>query len=232
MGDQQLVSETIEDLKYFGHLLLTPHQRRYAFHWLRSRKPGYLMATGTPWLTFDAIYYIKNKLPANARVFEYGSGASTLFWLNRGAQVISIEHDLVWFTHLRNHISRQSRLDLRFVPPVKGNDSNLDIADPYDYASGDIMYKEYSFKQYVCSIAAFPDEYFDIVLIDGRARPSCIAHSVHKVKPGGILILDNAERPYYTKNTGQFLQNFQCTPCFGVAPVLRWMVQTNCYLKV
>ncbi|MES1224680.1 MAG: hypothetical protein ABUT20_54815, partial [Bacteroidota bacterium] len=37
-----------------------------------------------------------------------------------------------------------------------------------------------------------------LILIDGRARTSCIKHAVGKLKPSGFLILDNAERKYYT----------------------------------
>lgn len=46
-------------------------------------------------------------------------------------------------------------------------------------------------------IKKFPDNYFDIVLVDGRSRPSCLFHSLNKVKKGGLLVLDNAEREYY-----------------------------------
>ena len=46
-------------------------------------------------------------------------------------------------------------------------------------------------------IDQYPDEYFHIVVVDGRARPSCISHALKKVKKGGYLIVDNSERDYY-----------------------------------
>jgi hypothetical protein len=58
-------------------------------------------------------------------------------------------------------------------------------------------YKDFILEDYVKSIEDYPDGYFDLVVVDGRARPSCILHSMQKVKVNGILLLDNADRSYY-----------------------------------
>ena len=71
------------------------------------------------------------------------------------------------------------------------------IADPAAYVSDDERYAGKTFRSYAQAIDAFPDRYFDLVVVDGRARPSCILHARDKVKPGGILLLDQSERPYY-----------------------------------
>jgi hypothetical protein len=76
----------------------------------------------------------------------------------------------------------------------------LDFTNPNHYYSNDENYPANTFKSYACYIDKFEDGYFDIVLIDGRARPSCLKHAVSKVKKGGLLILDNAERKYYLAN--------------------------------
>lgn len=73
----------------------------------------------------------------------------------------------------------------------------VDVADPTSYRSGAGDYLNYSFKKYVKSIDEYPDGYFDLILVDGRARPSCILHSIPKLKSGGLLVVDNAERSYY-----------------------------------
>ena len=39
---------------------------------------------------------------------------------------------------------------------------------------------------------------FDLVLISGRDRVLCAAHAMRIVKPGGFIMLDNAECPEYT----------------------------------
>ena len=54
-----------------------------------------------------------------------------------------------------------------------------------------------SFFDYASFIDQYPDNYFDLILIDGRARPSCFMHAAAKVKHGGYVVLDNAERVSY-----------------------------------
>ena len=38
---------------------------------------------------------------------------------------------------------------------------------------------------------------FDFVLVDERDRVRCVAKSLSRVKPGGVLMLDNSERSWY-----------------------------------
>lgn len=51
----------------------------------------------------------------------------------------------------------------------------------------------------------YPDETFDIVLVDGRNRKGCIRYSYTKLKQGGLLLLDDAEREYYKLGIGVVL---------------------------
>jgi hypothetical protein len=46
-------------------------------------------------------------------------------------------------------------------------------------------------------VEELPVKEFDVVLVDGRCRVHCAEISKPLVKPGGILILDNSERPRY-----------------------------------
>jgi hypothetical protein len=46
-------------------------------------------------------------------------------------------------------------------------------------------------------IDKYPDCTFDIIIVDGRSRNHCIDHAIQKLKSGGSLILDNAERDEY-----------------------------------
>ena len=40
---------------------------------------------------------------------------------------------------------------------------------------------------------------FDLISIDGRARVGCFPRALELIKPhGGVLVLDNSERPNYT----------------------------------
>jgi len=179
-------------------------------------------------LTFDAVDELLKRLPPNPLVFEYGSGGSTLFWLKRGARCTSIEHDAQWYALMRSRLGDSDRLDYRLVPPDPAN-ADDDPANPRAYRSGDNVFARHMFRNYARQIGAFPNEHFDVVLVDGRARPACLMHAAPKVKRGGVLILDNAEREYYTAKTGEYLHDFTRRKFFGVGPTTRTMWRTDIY---
>jgi hypothetical protein len=169
-------------------------------------------------------------------VFEYGSGGSTLFWLEKGVNCVSIEHDPGWYVQIKNLTQNYKALDYRLVEAEPIAEStygivNPDYSNPDHYISAEYELHKVHYKNYVCQIDSFNDNYFDIVLIDGRARPACIKHSFDKVKSGGMLILDNADREYYTKKTTTFLKNFECCSFFGVGPKSEVFGVTAVYFK-
>ncbi|MGI8773568.1 MAG: FkbM family methyltransferase [Actinomycetota bacterium] len=49
-----------------------------------------------PWYTYACSAFITERLPPEARVFEYGSGGSTRWYASRVAEVIAVEHDPEW----------------------------------------------------------------------------------------------------------------------------------------
>ncbi|NVO13646.1 MAG: SAM-dependent methyltransferase [Rhodoplanes sp.] len=56
-----------------------------------------------PWLTYPAIDFLDSLELRGRRVFEFGSGGSTLFWARRGATVCSVEHHVPWFEKMKKH---------------------------------------------------------------------------------------------------------------------------------
>lgn len=97
-------------------------------------------------------------------------------------------------------------------------------------------FKDLNFETYVKSIDKFPDNYFDLIIVDGRARPSCIKHAMNKVKTGGVLLIDNADRTYYlqpfpvllTQDKWKLL-DFIGHSSYGSAPILG---TTKFFIKV
>lgn len=217
-------------------LLRTPGQLKHAPKWVVShRQQNYLLNAPSPWMAFDAIGFIKAQITPGWRVFEYGSGGSTLFWLKYGANVVSIEHDKQWYAMLQQRLSAYPNVDYRLVPPEPGDicEPHLgDIADPNCYRSGEPQFtNNLNFRRYATAIDEFPDEYFDMVVVDGRVRPSCIMHSAPKIKPGGLLVLDNPDRTYYLERTGPFLRDFTLHHFHGSTPQQRWYSHTSVYVK-
>jgi hypothetical protein len=209
-------------------LLRNSTQRRHVFRWLRSLQKDYLLKKGQPWLVFDAIDFLNSLTLEGNRVFEYGSGGSTLFWLNHGTKCVSVEHNPDWYKLMRHRLEGMDGIDYRLELPEPAEDKEArDIANPNLYLSEDVRFRGYNFRNYVCQIDPFPDNFFDIVLIDGRARPSCILHSVTKVKVGGMLILDNSERDYYLSQTRGCLKGFVEKAFRGaVSTIAHWSATT------
>ena len=181
---------------FLFQLVKHPTQRRHIIRWVKSLQPDYLLRFGQPWLVFDAIEFLQSLDLKGKQVFEYGSGGSTLFWLHKGATCVSVEHDPRWYTTVQQRLPPGSPIDYRLTLPIVRSDADLcnDPADPECYASNDAASHGYTFREYVSQIDLFPDEHFDVVLIDGRARPSCVKHSMPKIRTGGILVLDNSDR--------------------------------------
>lgn len=155
---------------------------------------------GCPWLTVGAISFLKRIIRKDMAIFEYGAGGSTLFFARRVKEVMTIEHDREWHQKVLEALQklRQTNWMAELVEPEPDPGySGKKPGDPDAYISSDENYRGKSFKAYAKSIEKFPDGYFDVVLIDGRARPSCFKHAVKKVKDGGYMILDNAEREEY-----------------------------------
>jgi predicted O-methyltransferase YrrM len=158
------------------------------------------MADELPWLTFAAIRRLNRILRPSMRIFEYGSGGSTLFFARRAASVTSIEHDPHWSeivaTSLQTH--GYSNCELRLIQPCKTDgDFGGDPSDPGAYGTSDVSLSGFSFLNYASSIDTYPDGHFDLVCIDGRARPSCFKHALPKVTIGGYIVWDNSERETY-----------------------------------
>lgn len=149
-----------------------------------------------PWLTFTAIDFLKTYVNESKKIFEYGGGGSTLFFLDHAHEVVTVEHDGAWFSDLVKIIGNNANWKGTFIEP-ETTDRQGNPAVVADYASDDADFKKYVFKKYATAIDSYKDHYFDIVLVDGRARTSCIAHALKKIKTGGLLIVDNAERLYY-----------------------------------
>lgn len=49
-----------------------------------------------PWITYPAIRFLEPRVQKSFKVFEFGSGASTLWWAERVSRIDPVEHDQEW----------------------------------------------------------------------------------------------------------------------------------------
>lgn len=161
-----------------------------------------------PWWTYSAISQIEAYIATLKEapvIFEYGSGASTIWLAKRAQKLISIEHDRNWYWRLKNKLSSFSHVKLILCEP--------EVGDHKKYYSTKM--KHVSFYSYVTAIQNF-DLTYDIIVIDGRAREACLNEAFKYLKPHGIIILDNSDRQRYQtalKQTGLNLEK-----CKGRVP--------------
>lgn len=178
---------------------------KYFFRWEKyNRKGRSALNDEQAWITFPSIDYLNSCISENSKVFEYGSGGSTLFFLRRVQELITVEHDRSWFQKV-TAIIETIRMEYKWKGfliegELMNNIENYDISNPDLYLSDDMNSKNKSFRSYCSVIDRFNDNYFDVVLVDGRARPSCLKHAITKIKKDGFLVLDNSNYDYYLKS--------------------------------
>jgi hypothetical protein len=215
---------SVRDLKYY---------KRWQYYLGPNRSS---VIDRLPWTNFPSIDLFKKILKPTDIVFEYGGGGSTLFFLDRVKKVVTVEHNIEWYDILKNNLTQEEQLkwEGNLITAEPATESRqLDMSNPNDYSSSGEIYRNETFKNYVTYIDRFEDEYFDLILVDGRARPSCIKHSVNKVKKNGLLILDNADREYYLTQVESYLQNFILLQNdLAPIPFVPHFVQTNIYKRI
>jgi hypothetical protein len=213
-------------LRFIVNLMQTPFGYKMDY-FLSIVKPESIL-TPLPWMNYHVIDYIKKSIVKTSNVFEYGSGSSTLYWISAGAEVISVEHDKEFYDQLFNKINGLAEY-LLIQPDICTVDVNYNPESPDWFQSSD--FEGYSFERYVKSIDAFQDGSFDVVVIDGRARPSCIKRCIPKIKSGGKLIIDNSDREYYFLLTSVLLTGWPQKVFRGTVRGLLHKEQTSVYIK-
>jgi predicted O-methyltransferase YrrM len=113
---------------------------------------------------------------------EFGSGRSTTWFAGRLGSLTSVEHDARWYAQVRAKLDRRqiANVDLKLIP-LDHSESEPERAD-YNPAPA-----------YVAVLDEFRDRSLDLVVVDGHYRTTCVKRSVPKLKPGGLLLVDDTE---------------------------------------
>jgi hypothetical protein len=171
-----------------------------------------------PWIPVKAKLWLDKILKPDMIIYEYGSGISTLYFSIKVKQIISVEHNKSWYNNINDEILKKKidNCEYYLIEP-EYNDAEKSKFISINYRSGLKEYSKSTFNKYVESIDKYPDKYFDLVFIDGRARLGCIIHSINKIKLGGYLVLDNSDEIKYNL-TQKILKKYEKLEFFGIAP--------------
>ncbi len=132
-----------------------------------------------PWMAESAILLLESYLKPTDIGFEWGSGRSTLWLAQRVARLHSVEDNLQWYGPVKKKLEEAhlaSRVTYRFIPCEW-----TEMDEPLHHPYADVAH-------------TLPNKSLDFALVDGNIRASCLRVILPKLRPGGLLILDNANR--------------------------------------
>jgi len=130
---------------------------------------------------------------------EWGAGGSTAFLLREVKSLellASIEHDAAWFENVGASID-DPRLQLRcVVPDVPPTAEELRIKRGQQVWDARAEQEPALMATYVATADSF-GSHFDFVFVDGRARRFCLRRGWELLRPGGLMVLHDAQRTEY-----------------------------------
>lgn len=132
------------------------------------------------------------------RCLEWGSGGSTRALLEACPFVeryVSIEHDRAWYERVRSVVS-DPRLELHYLPPAEPVPGRSLFNRKRRRWNARAEADASLLAEYIGFPATLATA-FDLVLVDGRARRFCLRAGWALLRPGGLLILHDAQRPEY-----------------------------------
>jgi hypothetical protein len=142
-------------------------------------KKNYIIKQPLPFIVYEAIDFMDDLLGPGKKILEFGSGNSTLWFLERKCFVTSIEHDKKWYQTVDNHAQSSFMDDNKTL-------NQFSFHNTKDEATWALL-------------DSIKNENFDLILVDGsndyNNRNKCIKNSLSKLKKGGWMVLDNSDHP-------------------------------------
>ena len=142
-----------------------------------------------PWIHTNVIDILDKIINKNTYILEFGSGNSTIYFSNLTNNLTSIEHNKCWYNKIKPIINNVKyilkEIEYISVPPI---DKKFYNCNSLEELIGHNI----------------PDEYYDIIIIDGINRVNCAVGSINKLKKGGILILDDSNRIENANTDGSY----------------------------
>jgi hypothetical protein len=147
-----------------------------------------------PGLRRDVILILERLLNKKMIGLEWGSGSSTVWYLQKLKYLITVEQDSNWASTVRDYITS---MDQSAIGQWNLQVILSDVQGP-EWSVSPSARK--SFQSYVS--VPVPDSMkgkFDLIVIDGRSRIACLRRAILLLKPqGGLLVLNNSERRHYS----------------------------------
>lgn len=128
-----------------------------------------------PWLTRSANEILDSYLIKSDVGLEFGSGRSTAWIARRIGHLTSVEHNSAWAAKVQGIL----------------NEATINNVD-YKSIPKDVEEEQGNDSEYVKVVDAFDANSLDFCLVDGIYRDFCALKAIEKLRPGGLLVIDNA----------------------------------------
>ena len=168
------IKQYIQYCRQLLHLLFDHTSFINQTGYLKSLKKGIpIDKDGNPtlWMNYSIIEFLDNRLGDYIKVFEWGSGYSTIFIADRVKEITTIENSLEWYNNLQHIFKDRSNIKLYHVPYGPGYIDKIDdVGDRNKY---------------------------EIIIVDGFLRVDCAKKAIDYLSDNGVLIIDDSSRERY-----------------------------------
>jgi len=129
-----------------------------------------------PWLSLAAVTYLDRLLDRRWLMLECGAGRSSPWYATRVGQIWSLESNEQWFEYVR------------------------ELMEHHGFGNHEVIFAP--LETWPSRISCFPDRSLDIAVVDhdetaSFTRLAAIGALKSKVRPGGVLMLDDSDRPEF-----------------------------------
>jgi predicted O-methyltransferase YrrM len=162
-----------------------------------------------PWVVPAAAGWLSRRIGGDWVVLELGAGRSTPWLARRSERVLSLEDNEQWVaeTSARLRELGADNVDLRHLPV----------------------------EAFAAEIAELEDESLDLVVVDFLESPAArrvdaVRAAHRKVRPGGLLLLDDSDRPAYRAAFDQ-LAGWRRRRFVGVKDGWPWVCETTVFRR-
>ena len=168
----------------------------------RQTKRAMLHDEPIPWWTYASVQFIDQVISTSSQILEIGGGNSSLYWMARGNNLVTLETSPVWIKELT--------LDKRF---------NIKKHQIVHIPNEDLI-----------SISnVLENQLFDVVINDGSGDRAMIGeYLATKVRDNGIFVWDNSEREHDRKAIEHLkLNGWNALEFYGHGPINAYAWKTS-----
>lgn len=141
-------------------------------------KPHSTTPKSGPWMAQSFVRAFEKLDMSDWTVFEWGSGQSTLWFAQRVKQIVSMEHNPLWYEEARKMCDGLENVSIHFPLGLQA------------YVEGVQKHAK--------------DRPYDLVIIDGRHRVACARAAIGHFSRA--LVWDNASRRRYSKGRIELME--------------------------